>query len=121
MHLNHDFYVVVGKQCRTENVYTGHQYNIFILYELTNVLLLFICFKLVLSYYKDIVLVTRRTHIMYGIVTNNNIKVVIQMHTFLFDQNILCDILLSFDLSEMIFNGSKSSININKVIHPFKK
>ena len=26
--LNHDFYVVVGKQYRTENVYTGHQHNI---------------------------------------------------------------------------------------------
>ena len=23
MHLNHDFYVVVGKICRTENAYTG--------------------------------------------------------------------------------------------------
>ena len=29
-HLNHDFYVAVGKQCRTENAYKGHQYNIFI-------------------------------------------------------------------------------------------
>ena len=28
--LNHNFYVVVGKQCRTENVHTGHQYNTFI-------------------------------------------------------------------------------------------
>ena len=28
--LNHDFYVVVEKQCRTENAYTGHQHNIFI-------------------------------------------------------------------------------------------
>ena len=28
--LNHDFYVVVGKQCRTENVNTGNQHNIFI-------------------------------------------------------------------------------------------
>ena len=27
--LDHDFYVVVGKQCRTENAYTGHQHNIF--------------------------------------------------------------------------------------------
>ena len=25
-----DFYVVVGKQCRTENAYTDHQLNIFI-------------------------------------------------------------------------------------------
>ena len=32
MHFNHDFYVVVGKQCCKENAYTGHQYNIFILY-----------------------------------------------------------------------------------------
>ena len=30
MHLNHDFYIIVGKQSRTENAYTGHQYNIFI-------------------------------------------------------------------------------------------
>ena len=28
--LNHDFYVVFGKQCRTENEYSGHQHNIFI-------------------------------------------------------------------------------------------
>ena len=28
--LDHDFYVVVGKQCCTENAYTGHQHNIFI-------------------------------------------------------------------------------------------
>ena len=28
--LDHDFYVVVGKQCRVENAYAGHQYNIFI-------------------------------------------------------------------------------------------
>ena len=27
---NHGFYVVVGKQCRIENAYTGHQHNIFI-------------------------------------------------------------------------------------------
>ena len=25
-----DFYVVVGKRCRTENAYAGHQHNIFI-------------------------------------------------------------------------------------------
>ena len=30
MTFDHDFYVVVGKQCRTENVYAGHQHNIFI-------------------------------------------------------------------------------------------
>ena len=28
--LDHDFYVVVGKQCRTENAYAGHQHNILI-------------------------------------------------------------------------------------------
>ena len=28
--LDNDFYVVVGKQCRTENAYAGHQHNIFI-------------------------------------------------------------------------------------------
>ena len=28
--LDHDFYVVVGKQCRTESAYAGHQHNIFI-------------------------------------------------------------------------------------------
>ena len=27
---DHDFYVAVDKQCRTENVYAGHQHNIFI-------------------------------------------------------------------------------------------
>ena len=27
---DHDFYVVVDKQCRTENAYAGHQHNIFI-------------------------------------------------------------------------------------------
>ena len=30
MTFDHDFYVVVGKQCRTENAYAGHQHNIFI-------------------------------------------------------------------------------------------
>ena len=30
MTLDHDFYVVVGKQCRTENALTGHKHNIFI-------------------------------------------------------------------------------------------
>ena len=30
MTFDHDFYVVVGKQCRTENAYVGHQHNIFI-------------------------------------------------------------------------------------------
>ena len=28
--LDHDFYVVVGKQCLTENAYAGHEHNIFI-------------------------------------------------------------------------------------------
>ena len=27
---DHDFYDVVGKQCRTESAYAGHQHNIFI-------------------------------------------------------------------------------------------
>ena len=30
MTFEHDFFVVVGKHCRTENVYAGHQHNIFI-------------------------------------------------------------------------------------------
>ena len=47
MHLNHNFYVVVGKQCRTENAYKVT--NTKSLYKLTNVLLLFICFKLVIK------------------------------------------------------------------------
>ena len=47
--LNHDFYVVVGKQCRTENAYT----NIISLYKFTDVLLLSIYFKLV-SHTKNI-------------------------------------------------------------------
>ena len=45
MYLNHDFYVVVGKQCHTKNAYTVT--NTISLYKLTDVLLLFICFKLV--------------------------------------------------------------------------
>ena len=44
MHLNHDFYVVVGKQMRRLVTNTKS------LYKLTNVLLLFISFKLVLSF-----------------------------------------------------------------------
>ena len=44
---DHDFYVVFGKQCRTENAYAGHQHNIFI--KITNALLLLICFKLVMK------------------------------------------------------------------------
>ena len=48
MHLNHDWYVVVGKQYHTENAYAGH--NTISLYTLTNFLLLFICFKIVLSF-----------------------------------------------------------------------
>ena len=46
--LDHDFYVVVGKQCRIENAYAGHQHNIFI-FTSTNALLLLICFKLVMK------------------------------------------------------------------------
>ena len=46
MTFDHDFYVFVGKQCRTENAYTGHQLN---LYKLTNALLLLNCFKLVIK------------------------------------------------------------------------
>ena len=46
--LIHDFYVVFGKQCRTENAQTGHQQ--IPLYKLTNVLLLFICFKFVMKF-----------------------------------------------------------------------
>ena len=30
MTFDRDFYVVVGKQCRTENANAGHQHNIFI-------------------------------------------------------------------------------------------
>ena len=49
MNFDHNFYVVVGKQRCTENAYTGHQYNVFF-YRLTNVLILFICFKLVMKF-----------------------------------------------------------------------
>ena len=42
-----DFYVVVGKQCRTENV--TQVTNIKSLYKLTNALLLLIYFKLVMK------------------------------------------------------------------------
>ena len=30
MTFDHDYYVVVGKLCRTENAFVGHQHNIFI-------------------------------------------------------------------------------------------
>ena len=50
MHLKIDFYVVVGRQCRTQNVHERRVTNTISLYKLTNVLLLFICFKLVLSF-----------------------------------------------------------------------
>jgi hypothetical protein len=33
MTFDHDFYVVVGKQCRTENAYAGHQHNIWIILQ----------------------------------------------------------------------------------------
>ena len=49
MHLNHDFYVVVGKHCCTK-MHTRVTDTIS-LYKLTNALLLLICFKLVLSFY----------------------------------------------------------------------
>ena len=47
MTFDHDFYVVVGKQCRTENAYAGHQQKIS-LYKSPTVL--FICLKLVLGF-----------------------------------------------------------------------
>ena len=50
IHFNHDFYVVVGKQCRT-----------------------------LVNLYKDIVLATRLHIFCTTLFTNNNIKVVIQM------------------------------------------
>ena len=46
IHLNHDFYVIVGKQCCTENALTQYL-NIYMI--LTNILLLFICLKLVFN------------------------------------------------------------------------
>ena len=49
MTFDHDFYVVVGKQCRTENANAGHQHNILML-KFTNALLLIICFKLLLGF-----------------------------------------------------------------------
>ena len=49
IHQYHDFYIVVGKQCRTENMYDVVT-NTISLYKLTNVLISFICFKLVLSF-----------------------------------------------------------------------
>ena len=47
MTLYHDFYVVVGKQCRTEK--RTQVSNTISLYKLTNTLLLLICFKLVMK------------------------------------------------------------------------
>jgi hypothetical protein len=31
MTFDHDFYVVVGKQCRTENVYAAHKHKLLII------------------------------------------------------------------------------------------
>ena len=39
MHLNHEFYVVIGKQCRTKKCVHGSQIQYFYM----NILLLFIC------------------------------------------------------------------------------
>ena len=91
----------VQKMCRRVT-------NTISLYKLTNVHLLSICFKLVMKFmkfrkklkinlkqinnkttlvnlYGDIVLMTRLRIICKTLFTNNNIKVVIQMHSFLFD------------------------------------
>ena len=48
MTFDHDFYVVVGKQCRTEKMRTQVT-NTISLYKLTNALLLLICFKLLMK------------------------------------------------------------------------
>ena len=50
INLNHGFYVVVGKQCRTEM--RTWDTNSTSLYKLSNVLFLFICFKLVRKFMK---------------------------------------------------------------------
>ena len=44
---DHNFYVVVGNQCRTENAYEVT--NTISLYKLTHALLLLLCFKLVMK------------------------------------------------------------------------
>ena len=41
---DHDFYVVVDKQCRTENAYAGHQH--ISLYKLTNALLFQVSYEI---------------------------------------------------------------------------
>ena len=47
------FLCCFGKQCRTENTYTGHQYNIYIYVHIfNNFLLLFNCFKLIMKLMK---------------------------------------------------------------------
>ena len=127
MHLNHDFYVAVAMVNNVALKMRRMITNTISLYELSNVLLLFICFKLVIGFnvlifflmkinykinkissisnnlkqmnnkrtlfnlYADIVLVTRLCFFS----TNNNIKVVIQMHSFQFDPQSL-DVCLSF-------------------------
>ena len=69
MHLNYDFYVVVGKQYRTEN-----QFHNF-LKQINNK-------RKLVNLYKGIVLVTRLRIFCTTLITNNNIKVVIQMYAF---------------------------------------
>ena len=50
MHLNHDFYVVVGKNVLQKM--RRQVTNTISLYKLSNVVLLFICFKLVMKLMK---------------------------------------------------------------------
>ena len=82
--LNHNFHVFVGKQCRTENAYMGHQY---IILKLKTSLELLNNKSTLVNLDKDIVLMTRVhcTHFYTELFTNNNIKVVIQINAFLTD------------------------------------
>ena len=54
--LNHDFYIVVGKQCCTKNAYMGHQY---IILKLKTSLELLNNKSTLVNLDKDIVLMTR--------------------------------------------------------------
>ena len=87
MHLNHDFYVVVGKQYRTENAYTGHQYIILYL----------------IRYCVGDPCTT--------LFTSKNIKVMIQMHSFLMDRNVICLLKDSYHSS---YNGEMIILELVK-------
>ena len=86
--LNHDFYVVFGKQCRKQI----HLFKVIKEIDEISFKKKFLCEtslkqinnkRQLVNLYKDIVLVTRLHIFCTALFTNNNIKVVIQIDAFL--------------------------------------